>query len=62
MVVLFAEVTEPDVFQVLTHVLGDGLATRTVGEVACGGENALFEELGIGTAHNHFFIVVGLDD
>ena len=61
-VVLLAQVAQPDVLQLLAHVLGDGRAAVAVVQVSRAGEDAVLEELWIGSLLHHLDVVVGLDD
>ena len=61
-VVLLAEVAEPDVLQALSHVLGHSCGTVGIAEVTVLAENACLEIGGIGSVLEHLDVVVGLDD
>ena len=61
-VVLLAQVAQPDVLQLLAHVLGDGRAAVAVVQVSRAGEDAVLKELRIGSLLHHLDVVVGLDD
>ena len=62
MVVLFAEVAEPHILQLLRHILGNGHTTVAIVQMTRTREDAVFEELRIRTALHHFDVVVGLND
>ena len=62
MVVLFAEMAEPHILQLLRHILGNGHTTVAIVQMTRTREDAVFEELRIRTALHHFDVVVGLND
>lgn len=62
-VVGFAEVGQPEPANaVAAPGAEDGVGGLVVGEVTGGTENALFEVVGIGTAHEPLAVVIGLQD
>ena len=61
-VVLLGEVAEPYMTQMLTHVVGDSLATKRVVQMTAAGDDAGLQVLRIRTVHEHLHIVVCFDD
>lgn len=62
MVVLFTQVTKPDMLQVFAHVLHKCFSTFYITEMSGMREYALFKKSRIWAVFHHFNIVVSLDD
>ena len=60
MVVLFREVAEPHVAQLLAHVLGYSLAAGCVVQMSAAALYTFFQVLGVGSVLQHLTVVVGL--